>query len=261
MALYYVAGFDTTRIGAMTVVIGGTVGAATATVTPGTYAHSTFANATSAEVSVYTDFATALAAALTAARPAATWTVAWSSTTYLYTVSCTVAFTLAFNAAAAAPLARVLGFNTAITSNQASHVGGFRPYYLMVPQIAGRSEYTDVYEPEEIAEEAVADGGTAYSISKDTSELWCDWSQNMETKAATFTRAAADAGVTVLWTWQDFWKHCRGEQVFVVFDDNYGLPYRLRADGASFKPNRVASDYDGLWNLEFATRDLGRFTL
>ena len=39
-----------------------------------------------------------------------------------------------------------------------------RPYYLMVPAIAGRTEFTDVYEPDDLAEEAVSDGGDAFVV-------------------------------------------------------------------------------------------------
>lgn len=253
MSLHYIAGFDTVEIGSFSVVIGGTVGSGTATVTPGTYAHRPLAAVS--EVSGYAHFAAAVQTALNAV--VAGWTVAWSPTTFLYTISHTTAFTLSWSGSGGANLRRALGFVGNTTSATAVSSTA-RPYYLVVPQISGRSQFSDVYEPDEIVEEAVADGGRAYGVAKETSELWCDWTQSMESKTATLARAATSA---VPWTWEHLFKHCRMAHPIAVYEDSStGTVHRLRADGASFGARsraRVVADYDDLWNVSFFTRDLG----
>jgi hypothetical protein len=256
MAQLYVAGFDTALIGAMTVSVNrAAAGAVTATVTPGTYCHLTLAACPDTSASVYTEFAAAVAAALEAAVPLGVWTCTWSAATGYYTIGCDAAFTLTWTGTGGTNLRLALGYISTPTASATSAVGTVRPYYLMIAEVDGLSEVSGVYEPDEVASEAVSDGGQAFSVSKDTDELWSDWSQAMEPLAATFTRSATAA---VPWTWQAFFKHCRAEQPFVSINTaDDGTAHRLRADGASFAPSRVATDYDGLWNLRFLTRDLG----
>ena len=253
MAIPYFYGFDTSSIGTFSVVIGGTVGSGTATVTAGTYSISNIPAANGG--TNYSSWGTAVAAALNAAVPA-TWSCNFDISTYLYTITCNTAFTLTWTGDGGTNLRRSLGYVSTATANATSAVATLRAYYLIVPAIAGRSDFSDVYEPEEIAQEAVSDGGTAYSVSRDTDELWCDWSQTMESKEATLTRSAT---ASVPWTWQHAWKHARAEHPIKVYDTvtTASTVYRMRAEGASFAPARVAADYDGLWNLEFRCRDLG----
>jgi hypothetical protein len=252
MSLIYVPGFDTAEIGTFSVVIGGAVGSGTATVTPGTYSHSTATLA-----STYTPFATAVAAALNAV--AGGFTVTLSPTTFLYTIANATAFTLTWTGVGGVNLQRALGY-TATTGSGTSAVGNARPWYLMVSEIGGRTAYSDVYEPDDIVEEAVADGGTSYAVAKDTDETWCDWTQAMEPVAATLIRRGTTAKP---WTWEHFFKHVRGTHPFLVSGDapsGYSrLVYRLRAEGASFNGNvrkRVTSDWDDLWNIMFMAREI-----
>lgn len=252
MALYYAAGFDTAQIGAFSVAVSG-VASGTATVAAGKYCHIGLNGIGDYSASGdYSDFATAVQTALVAVN--ANFTCTYSSANYAYTISNPSNFVLTWNGTAGTNLRRALGFSTT-TASATSATSDVRPYYLMVPQIDGRSQFTDTYEPDDIAEEAVSDGGTDYVISRDTSELWCDWVQSMETKAATLTRSAVAAAP---WTWQDFFKHCRGEHPFYCGDND--AVYRLRADGASFSSRvreRVTADYDDLWQIRFFARDRG----
>jgi hypothetical protein len=152
---------------------------------------------------------------------------------------------------------RALGFTGNVTSTT-SAVSDTRPYYVIDTQIAGRSRFTDVYEPDEIVEEAVSDGGVSFAVAKETTELYCDWTQSMETKSSTLLRAATSA---VPWTWEHFVKHLRGTHPFAVYGDSAnGTVYKLRAESASFGSSvraRVTADYDDLWNINLRCRDLG----
>jgi hypothetical protein len=251
--LYYLAGFSTSGTAQS---MGATVGGAAATITAGTYAFSSLHSVMG--TGNYTAFGTVIESSFNAAH-AGTYHATWSSSTYKWTIYReTAGFTLAFSGAAALRLRAALGFsgNPSTAGTLADpHVSDVRPYYVMVPDITGRSEFTDLYEPDDIVEEAVSDGGTSYAVSRQTSELWCDWSQMMEPKAAVFTYAAAAA---TPWTWQAFVRHVRGQHPFGVYesatDDSC---HKLRADGGSFKPGRYAADYDGLWTIPFLTRYLG----
>ncbi len=132
---------------------------------------------------------------------------------------------------------------------------------MLLPSIGARSLVTNVYEPPDIVEEAVSDGGDAYATALRTDELLSDWTQAMESKAAAFSRSAT---VGNAWCWQAFFAHHRGTHPFGVTGDagdDVGFPlYRLRADGASFTPQRVTSDDDTYWNIRFLCRDLGELS-
>jgi len=252
MSLLYVTGFNTAdEGGAFTVAVTGP-GTGTATVTAGKYAHLSLASV----VPGYAAFATAVQSALNAVVSG--FTVTWSSTTGLYTISHASSFTLTWTGAGGTRLRRALGFSATVSSVTTA-TSDVRPYYLVISQIGARSSFSDVYEPDGIVEEAVADGGLAYGVAKDTTELHCDWTQSMETVQASFTRRATSA---VPWTWQDFFRHCRMTNPFAVVGDLTPTPvYRLRADGAAFNGRvrqRVTADWDDLWNVMFMTRELGR---
>ena len=87
-------------------------------------------------------------------------------------------------------------------------------------------------------------------------ELWADWTQTMEAKDHVFDKYLNASLVT---SWQSFWRHVRGQYPFAVYESALANSvHKFRADGASFKPKPAAGvDYDGLWNLPFATRHLG----
>lgn len=254
--LYYLAGFSTEGAAQeMTI----KSGAATGTIASTTYSHVTFASL----VTGYSAFSAAVVTAL-ASAVAGTYTVnlalATGSPGIAYTIYSAAGFTLSFPATAAGARCKAaLGFSSN-TPTGAGNVGSpyvsdVRPIYAVVAAMDARSDFSDVYEPDDITDEAISDGGTPYSVSRLTSELDCDWTQTMETKAATFTGSATAA---VPWTWQAFSRHVRGQRPFGVYEAATAHRlYRLRADNTSFHPQRVEGDYDGLWNIPFRTRDLG----
>ena len=252
MATYYLAGWDTAAIGTFSVVIGGTVGSGTATVTASTYSHTDLSSVTG--TGTYTAFATAVQAALNAV--VAGWTVSYSTSTYAYTISHATAFTLTWTGTGGTNLQRALGF-TATVGSTTSATSTVRPYYVIVPAISARSQVSDVYEPDDIVKEAVSDGGTSFAIAKATTETLSDWEQQMESASATLARSAVAA---VPWTWEAFFKHCRGAYPFRLVDGSTSTVHTLREKGAAFTGTtrrRVAVDYDDLWIIMLMTRDLG----
>lgn len=254
MTLYY-AGVDTAEFADGFAVVVGGVASGTATVATGTYCAISLSAITTHPVSSgYTATAAAVQAALVAVN--AGFTCTWSAPTLAFTIANASNFTLTWTGAAGTNLRRMLGFSSNVSSTM-SAVSDVRPYYVISSEVDARSDVTDVYEPDGIVEEAVADGGPAFAVSKETSELLSDWVQAMEPLEATFTRNATAA---VPWTWQHFFEHLRGAHPFAVVDNGATTVHQLRAEGAGFSRvtrERVVRDWDGLWNVRHMTRDLG----
>jgi hypothetical protein len=251
MALYLYAGFDTNAT-TMSVVVAGPA-SGTATVATGTYCNVSLSGVTSLS-GTYTGFAAAVQTALQVVSGGFSCT--FSTTTHAFTIAHASNFSLTWTGTGGTNLRRALGF-TATLSGTNSYTSTVRPYYVIVPGITARSQVTDVYEPDDIVEEAVSEGGDAYGVAKDTSELWSDWVQPFETKEAVMQRSATAA---VPWTWEHFFKHCRMTHPFLVHDAGTNTAHRLRADAAAFNNKvrtRVATDWDNYWSVNLMTRDLG----
>ncbi len=258
--LIYASGF---RVGGTNTMTLSTLGTG-ATITAATYlAGDETATAFVAEGG-YTPFTTAVKTAFDAAT-STVFTVTWSTTTGKYTISRpTTTFTLTFSTAADVRLQRALGFTTNPVSVEApagtwSVTSDEVPKYVLLPAITARSMVSNVYETSGIVEEAVSDGGDSYGTALRTDELLSDWTQAYESKAATFSRSATTP--VNGWCWQAFFAHHRGQHPFGVIgpgtDDTTFPLYMLRADGASFTPQRVTSDDDTYWSIPFKCRDLG----
>lgn len=257
--VFYNSGWSTSEIGTFSVAISGAVGSGTATVTPGDYAHVAISGQ---GISTYSEFAAAVQTALEAAV-AASWAVSWDNSG-LYLIEASGAFTLTWSGAGGAVLRRFLGFSGTVSSVGNAVTSDVRPYGALFSTISGRSKFTDLYEPEDVTEEASADDDTTFAIAKERGDftsqiMWSDWQQNMEPKAAVLARAATSA---VPWTWEHFFKHHRGTHPFSIVDGSTRTVHTLRSQGASFGQavrQRVVADYDGLWAINLMTRDHGTF--
>ena len=267
-ALYYLAGF--TAAGSNQTQAFKITGVAEATIAATTYSYSTFASL----VTGYASYAAAVKVAMDSAG-GGPWTVTFVPPTTAgalpqFTIARATTFTLTFTAATAAHMrARAclgmvgaLGAGDWVVSGAVEAPPGtwtitstITPLYSIVPAVGGRTDFSDVYEGDDTTIEVVSDGGTPYAVSRNTTELYSDWTQAMESKAATLTRSATSS---VPWTWQAFMKHVRGQHPFGVYESaTANTLHKLRADGASFAPERVSTDYDGLWNIPIKTRDIG----
>lgn len=251
MSLLYLSGFRVGGTNTMTATVAGSV----ATITAATYIAGDAPVTTEWPAGGYSEFTAAVKAAFDAAT-ASTFTVAISAAG-LYTVSRATNFTLDFTTAADLRLRAALGFTGNKTGNK-TYTSDEVPKYVLAAAVSARSNVTNLYESDGIVEEAVSDGGQAYGTALRTDEMLSDWTQAMESKAQTFTRANA---TVAQWTWQEFFAHQRMTHPFAVSgpaDGDDTLPvYQLRADGASFRPSRVTSDDDTYWSINFRTRDLG----
>ena len=252
MTLYYEAGFS---VNASALSMTGTWASTAVTVGTGTYAHQSLVSVMG--TGNYSDFATAVQSAINTAT-GSSFTVSYSTSTHQYTISRATTFTMLFDSSVAGNvrLAAALGFSTGTHSGASAYTSDVRPYYVMVPTELARSAMLPfVYEPDDIVEEAVSDGGTPYAVAKNTTELWADWTQTMEAKAACFDLYATSAAP---WTWQKFFKHVRGQHPFAVYESAlYDAVYKSRAESARFKPQPVTADWDALYNIRFETRYIG----
>ncbi|HEX2675190.1 MAG TPA: hypothetical protein VHM19_01085, partial [Polyangiales bacterium] len=148
MALRYEFAWDVARIGTLQVKV---TDSATfeVSITTGTYAHATLASVDAS----YTDFATALAAALnTGTAGARVYSVSYNGASGFYTVSATggnfsLSFTTTTSSDAGIRMRRLLGMS-GNRSSAATYSSQVRPYYVLLPAIAGRSEVSDDYEPD-----------------------------------------------------------------------------------------------------------------
>lgn len=136
------------------------------------------------------------------------------------------------------------------------------PEHVIVSTIPGRSQSTDVTEPDDVASLAIADaGGTnVQGIARTSAIEYQDWRQEFESKAACFSRAAA---TDTPWTFQDMIQHCRTVWPLRIVDDsaNEDFVARLRKEGASWSRSvieRAAADYDKHWHVNMHVYVVGR---
>lgn len=268
MALHYHWGWDITLVGSMSVRVVDSGGAFTVTLSSGTYCHTDISSVESG----YTDFATALQTAIDAAATD-TFTVSFSTSNgYTIANDSNNTTTLDFTTPGAAGtlMRQALGFsgNQTGTDDYSSNV---RPHYWIIPAIQGRSNMSDEYEPDGVTMESSDDSGGTVQLSRDTSEVWSDWTQaaEIEDPPAAWEDAGTmpykrqeDAGTSaddVSWSYQRAWEHHRlGDHPFLCIDGSEQAVHRLRADGSAFHPVRFASGDYGLWSIPFRTRLLGR---
>jgi hypothetical protein len=209
----------------------------------------------------YTAFSAAVKTAFDAAT-GATWTVNFDETAGLFGLSKTGgAVALTFSTAADLRLRAALGFASdqgAATSFQATVV----PHYAMFSVISGRTDVQGAVEEDDMAEESVSDGGVDYVITRKTRADLISWKQAMEPRSSVYPFARRTSSTPLAWTWQEWFRHCRGTHPFLVVDALEGEPagayYRYTAKGASHRPQRVAADYDDYWLIPHEARWLAR---
>jgi hypothetical protein len=231
------------------------------TFSTGTYIHTSITDV----IAPYDEFAAALESAINDVVDGSnSYTVTWNGTTGYTIAADTVNFTLSFSGDAGLNMRRILGFtgNMSAASEQESNC---RPYYLIIPAMPGRSQVSDEYQPEGIAEDASSDDGHAYQIAKATSEIYCDWTQMAETDQAPSSFSSEgtyvferEATTAIPWTYQHAFTHgAGGMQPFLVIEGSTESVHELRAEGVPFHPQRFSAPDYALWNIPFRTRLLG----
>jgi hypothetical protein len=283
VSLQYYWGWDVAMLSGSTLTVivtdsSGLLGANrtfTVSITSGTFAHIDLSSVTG--TGTYTAFAAALEAALEAGSALGsvprTYTVTWSSTTgYTIAVDSGATLTLDLTGSVAQLLMRTILGMAGDRTGALSYSSTRRPYYLLVPATQCRTAVSDEYEPADVVTEEINDSGLGTSeISRDEDEVWLDWTQTAEDEHGLPT-AIFDPGTPVFdrhltaalrWSYQQAWAHHQTSgDPFAVVEGGVTAGSdvaRLRAEGSSWEPNRMGSDYDA-WSIAFRTRLLGRLT-
>lgn len=264
MALRYFAGWDHANIGAATMTTSGIV--ASVNISSGTYCHADASDIMG--TGEYTDFATALDTAL-----GGTFSVSFNASTLLYTISAGSAFQItAMNLL----MKRLLGFDildaSLPTASASSVVGTQKAWYAIAPTVEARSDVSDDFEPGQLGADGEADDASFVGVSRTSSPVYHDWVQMMEPKSACYTRSSTywtnmgsstvtsgGNGPTRVWTYEQMFKHARNVSPIYVYDSEAGVGTddmiaQLRAEGSSWRPERVSANSDVSWNVPFKAR-------
>jgi hypothetical protein len=270
VTLYYEFGFDVEIVGAFAFPFENSFGAYEITLVDGTYAHTFF----EADGGFYENFYGVLANYLndpSALSPAA-FDVSWSRETG-YTITSSDPFEVNFSAAsdadAGARAAALLGFSGDLSGSN-TYSSDVRPSYFIVPAIGARTKPSDEKEPPGVTSEGVTDSGGTCQRSRRSSEIHDDWEQAGE-DMRDVSGGAFEAGTPVYrrqataavpWTYQHAWAHHKkGFDPFIAADDDLGeTVHRMRAEGCSFKPARIAGVDVDVWSIPFRTRQIGRLS-
>lgn len=221
----------------------------------------------------FTPFGTALETELDADNPgAATFTVTWNGTTGFTISPSTGTMTLDFintPAAQGTAMRRLLGFD-GNQSAASSHSSNVRPYFMIIPLIQGRSQYSREKEVPAIVNEAVADDGSRVFIAKTTADKIGEWvhSAEIETTPAIFSDAGTpthkdmvDDGTNandVPWSWEHSFEHLRtAHHRVLVIDGSDSEVWEVRANGMFFDPSRWSGTDQPLWQVPFRGRKIG----
>jgi hypothetical protein len=282
MSLLYYFGFDVAMLsGGLTVIVtdsSGLLGANrtfTVSITSGTFAHIALSSVMG--TGEYTAFAAALEAALEAGSALGsvprTYTVSWSSTTgYTIAVNSGATLTLDLTGSEAQIRMRLLLGMAGDRTGSTSYSSTRRPWYLIIPATQCRTAMSDEYEPPDVVSEETNDSGAGTSeISREEDEVWLDWAQTAE-DPNDLPSGAFDPGTPVFerqittalrWSYQHAWAHHQDSgDPFAVVEGGVVAGSdvaRLRAEGSSWEPNRMGSDYDA-FSIQFKTRLLGRLS-
>ena len=224
----------------------------------------------------FTTFAAAFKAALDAdATLTGTYVVTWNGTTgYAISNEQGALLTLDFTTPGTqgTQMRRLLGFhgNQSGASGATGYVSTVRPYYLIIPAIQGRSNYSREKETPEIVNEAIADDGSRVFIAKTTADKIGEWTHpaEIETTPAVFSAAGTpthkdmvDAGTSVNdvpWSWEHSFEHLRtAHHRVLVIDGAASEVWEVRADGMFFLPARWSGSDIALWQIPFKGRKIG----
>lgn len=255
MTLKLFSGFDFGNIGSFSLVFNNGSDK-TASITSGTYCHVDLQTVTGA--GFYDDIAGRIKTAMDAvAGGGETFTVSFSTTTLLFTITRSTGTAWTITATTNTLAQRILGLNSLPLASNGSGVltTQVAPWYIMTGAMGAVSNPTGDYEPSEIAQDAEADDGTAFGIARDEAPIWSDFNIQFEPKAAVYQRHAAAASS---WTWQQFFKHVRNTEPYLIIDDVESTVHLNRAGGASWKPLFASKNLAKDYHFKFDTRVLGR---
>lgn len=278
MTAYLATGFDLARLGTMKCAVDDGTNSGTATVTPGTYCHTSLASL--AATSGYAGFPAAVDSALDAVLTANGVTVTFSTTTLRYTVTTTEAnMVLDFRSATLGDdsgqrLAAALGFNyqhatatggsasdpyDVIISTSGSPVGNVAPYYCLGLSRDGVTDYSRPFETPGQTVRQVSSNANAYSIGPATYEKRWNGRLRFQTLASVFASEADDT--VAPWTYEDLLAHARCHEPVLLHHSGEATDMVFKFIDAEFSDESrspVWSNYHAKWDLKIGGQYLGR---
>lgn len=180
----------------------------------------------------------------------------YSETDLTYTLSYSATVSITFGSAETAYL---FGFTTLTLTGSSSYVSTITPWGVIRPTLPAVSSPTTNYEPETIAAQAVSNSGAVSGISRQTSPIYRDWTQQYETKQKTL-RLSADSSHP--FTHQEMFEAVRTGLPFVIIDGGFNSEddeiynkevFYLRAEGSFFKPERATDSNDAQFHVPYKT--------
>lgn len=145
---------------------------------------------------------------------------------------------------------------TGTVSGGLSHELQRTPDYWISGAIGYWAENTDEYEDDEdVALDLIAFDGTPSGMERDGVPVHLDQVVPLEPRAMVYSRHAA---ASAPWTWQHLFRHCRNTKPLAIDDGAETTFYRLRAEGAAFKPRAITRDYEAYKDIVLAMRVLAR---
>ncbi len=257
------AGWDFASIGTFTLICRDSSGDADVTITfsSGTYAHIDIDDVVSGTDTGYLCFATALKTALDASALTGTYTVTFSAATCKYTINATTTLSWQIRSNSNALALSILGMDA---SNHTGNVNGYiysdnEVAYSLLAASEGRSNDTDVYEPDGVVEDAEADDGTHYATSRYTAPKYRDFEFLFNSKVSTFKSSETTAKP---FSFERFQEHARGQVPIGIWDTitTTGIVGYQRAQGTSFRPQRQIPNNDLYWGWPIRIRQVGTTT-
>jgi hypothetical protein len=277
MAAYLLTGWDTSRVGAMSLYADDGTDDGTVTLTTGTYCHRDLSSVMG--TGEYTDLVTELNARLDAVLTGSGFdTVSWSSSTLKYTLTSSPNVSLDFRSAtlgsdAGQRLAAALGYNynhgdatggsagdpyDILLSGAASYVSNVVPAYALALSRDGVTDYSRPFEPPGQTMRQVSRNANAYSIGPSTYEKRWTAKWRFQTLATVFAAEADDTAAP--WTYEDLLEHARCWEPALLSYTGASAAQVFKFVEAEFSDKArspVWNNYHGKWDLKVSAQHLG----
>lgn len=194
-----------------------------------------------------------------------TYTVLFNGSTGYEWGAANNTFSIDFSSRGAQGLAlrRALGFE-GDRGSFSDHLSDMRPWYLILPAIPGRTEYSGLSETPEIVSEAVADDGSRAFMARVTADKLANWKHVAEIETA--PTSYDDPGTPVFkdgedadnveWSWERMFEHLRTAEHRIAYKEG-SLPvesWEATAEGMVFAPQRWSGADFPLWQIPMFCR-------
>lgn len=251
---YLLAGFDTARMGTITLAGSDDGGPWSVDLPAGTYAHRDLSSVMGA--GNYVELASVLETLANGATSGIGTYVFWWNAATGYNIEYDSGFSLTFTGSSAAErMGQILGFSSdasGATFYQSTHT----PYYALALDRDGPSEFSRPFETSGQTKRQVSSNGTAYSIGPRSRERRIKMSLKFQSLASTF---ADEADPSAPWTYEHLVMHARCHEPILLSYPGGDIVYKnIRGEFDEDSRRSAWNDYHGKWHLPVEGQYLGR---